>query len=211
MPSPVAHGLAGLAIAHFALRSGRLPNPGVDVPTRRAGSIFWTGALVFAANAPDLDFVPGILIGNAGRFHHGATHTLAAVLAFGLLAWGSARLAGLGSARRIGVVMALGFLSHLLFDWMTVETNGPYGMTLLWPLSWDRLSSPIQVFMEIRRDGRAGGFVQSLLQWHNVKAAVWELTLLGGLWAAWHAVSSVARALGSITLGKTPSDSEGIQ
>ena len=169
------------------------------------------GALVFAANAPDLDFVPGILIGKPGRFHHGATHTLAAVFVFGVIAWGSARLAGLGSARRIGVVMALGFLSHLLFDWMTVETNGPYGMTLLWPLSWDRLSSPIQVFMEIRRDGRAGGFVQSLLQWHNVKAAAWELTLRGALWAAWHAVASVARALGALTLGKTPSDSEGIQ
>ena len=31
---------------------------------------------VLFANAPDLDFVPGILLGDPGAYHHGISHSL---------------------------------------------------------------------------------------------------------------------------------------
>src|SRR2546428_7618890 len=40
-------------------------------------------AAVALANGPDLDFLPGLVIGHAGAYHRGMTHTLAAVLAAG--------------------------------------------------------------------------------------------------------------------------------
>lgn len=39
---------------------------------------------VFAANAPDLDFIPGIFTGHANRFHHGISHTLGFSVLFAL-------------------------------------------------------------------------------------------------------------------------------
>src|SRR5207244_4091249 len=40
-------------------------------------------AAVALANGADLDFLPGLVIGRAGAYHRGMTHTLAAVLAVG--------------------------------------------------------------------------------------------------------------------------------
>src|SRR2546422_11096315 len=40
-------------------------------------------AALALANGPDLDFLPGLVMGHAGAYHRGMTHTLAAVLAVG--------------------------------------------------------------------------------------------------------------------------------
>src|SRR2546425_12502035 len=60
-------------------------------------------AAVGLANGPDLDFFPGLVIGHAGAYHRGVTHTLAAVVVVGLTVVAAG---GVGGARRAAVVRA---------------------------------------------------------------------------------------------------------
>jgi membrane-bound metal-dependent hydrolase YbcI (DUF457 family) len=194
MPSPVAHSIAGLAIAHFALR--RRQRPSGEQRSRQSGDsslqqVFWFVALVFAANAADLDFLPGFLIGDPNRFHHRATHTLLAVLLFGLGTTAVARLAGFGPWRRFGVSMGLSYFTHIALDLVTLGTKEPYGMEIFQPFSSEPLMAPIHLFLDIRREGDLTTFVPSLAQWHNAEAIVRELLIMGGLWAVYWVISSL--------------------
>jgi hypothetical protein len=67
-------------------------------------------------------------------------------------------------------------------------------MTLLWPFSAEPVRSPVHVFLDIRRDGGAGGFLPGLWQWHNLRAVAWELLVTGAVWAAFRAVIAIGRA-----------------
>ena len=69
MPLPIAHSAAGLA-GYLAFRK--------RTPTISAKQeLFLLGSCLFLANLPDLDFIPGFLCGDPGRFHHGLSHSLA--------------------------------------------------------------------------------------------------------------------------------------
>ena len=72
MPSPVGHIL-------FAFAISGVPKPR-DVVTQ-----WWPVLVLLAAIAPDLDFLPGIVIGDPNRFHHGPTHSIAAAVVFTLV------------------------------------------------------------------------------------------------------------------------------
>src|ERR1044071_7547790 len=63
MPSPVGHSLAGLIAYQIA--------PEIDGMARgRVVALY-----LLAANAPDLDFLPGLIVGDPNRFHHGISHS----------------------------------------------------------------------------------------------------------------------------------------
>ncbi len=117
MPTPLAH--AGFALAAALL--GRV-DPGARHGRREVL------ALVVLANLADVDFVPGLVTGDAVAFHHGLTHSVL----FALLAGAAtARLAGI--ERRLAVVVAL---SHPVLDWLTGEPGADvarYGVALWWP------------------------------------------------------------------------------
>lgn len=69
MPSPVGHVLFAFAIS--------------GVPkSREVFTRWWPVLALFAAIAPDLDFLPGMLIGDPNRFHHGPTHSITAAGVF---------------------------------------------------------------------------------------------------------------------------------
>ena len=149
-------------------------------------------ALCFAANAPDLDFLPGVLVGDPARFHHGPTHTVFAVVVFGALSGVVAKWTGLASWRRAAVLMGLAYASHLVLDLITRETGEPGGMTILWPFSAHPFSLPFHVFLEVKHSEPAQGFLTSLWQWHNVRAVAWELVVAGGLWALYRGASAIS-------------------
>ena len=71
MPTPVGHTLAALALraASRELTWGTLADP-----------LLWLA--VVAANAPDFDFLPGLLLGNEGLYHRGAGHSLGGAFIF---------------------------------------------------------------------------------------------------------------------------------
>jgi membrane-bound metal-dependent hydrolase YbcI (DUF457 family) len=121
------------------------------------------GAVVLA-NAPDLDFVPGLVLGQPDAFHRGVTHTLGAAMVMTAVTW---LLARWRRAERPGwwdCLAAVAYGSHLLVDWMTVDAVPPVGIQMLWPLSDAWLHAPVNLLGEviIDRSGRTA-FVRSLL------------------------------------------------
>ena len=73
MPLPVGHSLAGYLIYLGAERDTSLYR--------------WKLILlyVFAANLPDLDILPGFLMGLPNRYHHGISHSLGFAILAGMV------------------------------------------------------------------------------------------------------------------------------
>lgn len=191
MPTPVGHALAGLLVA--ALVAPRAPDGPVGspdaVPPREAWRVLAAagGIGVAAGLAPDLDFVPGFLLGDPGRFHHGPSHSLGAAVAAGLAAAATARLlerrsaalARLGAARA-ALLAGVAWLLHALLDALAADTSAPYGVMLWWPLSDRYVISPWSLFLDVQREqATAAAFFATLATWHNVRAVLLETLLLG--------------------------------
>src|SRR6266540_3200703 len=64
MPSPIGHSIMGYIIY------GSTTKPVAGKRWRRLG------LYLLIANAADLDFLPGLLIGDPNRYHHGISHSL---------------------------------------------------------------------------------------------------------------------------------------
>jgi membrane-bound metal-dependent hydrolase YbcI (DUF457 family) len=121
---------------------------------------------VVLANAPDLDFVPGLLTGVPGAFHRGPTHSIAAALlvafAAAVLAW-CRRADGYGAGWWAGFAAAA-YGGHLLVDFLTVDAVPPYGAPFLWPASARFFHAGSSWFGEIVIDpGSRLGFLRSLV------------------------------------------------
>lgn len=176
MPSPLAHGLTGLAVHALVARTR---DDLYDV--RRAAVI------VGAALAPDLDLLFKFVDGQ--NHHNQETHSLGCAFLAGLLAYAVARPLGVRSPRAWAVPVALGWASHVLLDYLNVDTHPPIGILAFWPLSGANFKVPWPIFMDIGRT----------LDWptvrHNAVAAAWEAVVLVPLLAlVWR---SRRRALGS--------------
>jgi LexA-binding, inner membrane-associated putative hydrolase len=124
MPSPVGHGLGGIAAAW----------PLVPERTRRA-------ALIVAATAiaPDLDLLVGT--------HRAASHSVGAAAIAGLVMAIVARRDRL----RWGGAVALAWLSHVLLDWLSNDTRPPIGIMALWPFTHDYYKAAVEIFPPVSR------------------------------------------------------------
>jgi membrane-bound metal-dependent hydrolase YbcI (DUF457 family) len=145
---------------------------------------------VIIANSPDLDLVPGILLGEPNRYHHvGFSHSAVfaavAALAVGVVAASAGRRwpvvnrrlsAVTGTALMVGLLL----LSHILLDALTTDTRPPAGVPMFWPLT----NMPVQIyewFPYVAKMGGEGGpmeFVASVLNAHNIWAMAWEFLTL---------------------------------
>jgi inner membrane protein len=162
MPSPIGHSLMGYIIR----RATAQPRSSRD----------WSAIAlyVFAANAPDLDFIPGLFVGQLSRFHHGPSHSIGFAILF-------AALASFLFRRRVRVfVIALSlYLSHVLLDYLIQDPSPPYGVPLFWPLSYEYYMAPFAFF---RRFDYASHSLDSLLSpmftLHNLLTVFLEIVLL---------------------------------
>jgi membrane-bound metal-dependent hydrolase YbcI (DUF457 family) len=145
-------------------------------------------AAVGLANAPDLDFLPGLLVGQPGAYHRGVTHTLAAVVLAALVAVVVVRRGSHWRPRTVGVWVAAVWASHLLLDLITTDVVAPYGGRFLWPLSSAYYIAPVTLLPEIVIDGSGrGAFFTSLVELHT--------------WVAWASdVGVLVAALVSVAL-----------
>jgi len=154
----------------------------------------WLAAAVGLANAADLDFVPGILLGRPGMFHRGVTHTVAAVAVVGVVVALGARLARRPPARwdRVALWASAVYASHLLLDYFTIDARPPYGGRFLWPFSDAYYLSPVTLLPEIVVDPRGrGAFFASLVAPHTLPVWVEEIGLLLLVVVAVHALRAV--------------------
>lgn len=134
MSSPIGHSLAGWVIASYRSRSLKPAN----VKNLKRLALY-----IFIANAPDLDFIPGALMGTPNLYHHGISHSLGAGLIFALVL---ALLIARKDKAMIGrefVFMFIIFGSHLVLDLLCLDGRPPFGIPLFWPLSNQYFMIPI--------------------------------------------------------------------
>ena len=170
--TPIGHSLAGYALYNFSV-----------APTNQ-NRLKLAFLCIFMANAPDLDFLPGILIGRPTLYHHGITHSLG----FALIA--SLVIAGIVSIRikpfsQIFSLCFISYLSHIIID--LFEYSGHYdlnlsGMPLFWPISKEKLSSPIGLYLAFHYERLPSAsiieWVKSMLDIYNFSALVHEVVLI---------------------------------
>jgi inner membrane protein len=129
MPSPFGHSLAGYII-HRAT-------------ARPVAAHQWQLMLLylFAANAPDLDFLPGLFAGDLGRYHHGPSHSIGFAILFGLCA------SAFFSRRLCAFVMGFSlYLSHVLLDYLVQDPSPPLGVPLFWPFNHEYYMAPFAFY-----------------------------------------------------------------
>jgi inner membrane protein len=161
MPTPIGHALAGLAVAGIG--------GGTRLPRRD------TAVLVLCACAPDLDLILRLVDGV--NHHRGATHSLAAAAFAGLMAHLLGRLgARIPSPWLVGAAWA----SHVVLDYLGLDTSPPAGEMALWPFSEAFFISPVSLFYDIPRS-----FTPAAIR-HNLMAVTFEVMVLGPLaWFCW--------------------------
>jgi membrane-bound metal-dependent hydrolase YbcI (DUF457 family) len=180
VPSPLAHSLAGLALAGFAQHLSRQP-AALTSRGDRGRFFLLVGALACAASAPDLDFVPGILMGNPDWLHRGRSHSLFAAAICGITAYGIGRLVRQEGAASFGVLMGLAYATHVFLDMFSPDPLQFNGVPAFWPLSERHFVLPAAVFLPISRDPSSGNFLASLWSLHNVFAVLREALIMGAV------------------------------
>lgn len=166
MPLPLGHSLAGYSI--YCMLS------------KERGAKSWQTALLLitAANLPDIDFLPGFLLGNPNALHQTYTHTPAAALLVGLF---GAAICGRKGGRFLQsfTMISLAYLSHILLDYFNQDLRPPAGVMLFWPFSDTYYTSPWSFFVPIHKSSDSSTFFYSLWHVRNLQALVRELLVLG--------------------------------
>lgn len=186
MALPIAHAAAGYLV-HRAAHRG--PSRGEPAKVWRRVALF-----MLIGNLPDFDFLVGFVLGRPGLVHRGVSHSVLAAVAFGLLAGWVARRWRNEPFLPNAVAFGAAYASHLLVDWLTIDTRPPAGGQFLWPFSDAYYSSPIPIFGEIWIDGiTRSGFLGTVLAWQTVVALTREAAVVlaivglchgaGALWA----------------------------
>ncbi len=183
MPTPLAHGVAGYAVA-ATIRSSRTERWRL---TALAIAISWL---------PDLDFIPGIFVGDAGRYHRGPTHSLAGALLFSLplalvitLVF---RARSRDQPRMAGDERSFGFwylftlavwFSHIVLDLLSPDMIGNSGMRLWWPVSNVYVATTLPLpawlihFVDLQFGPTATVFFHTLFSFHALGVAIVEALL----------------------------------
>jgi hypothetical protein len=130
---------------------------------------------LFAANAPDLDFLPGLLMGDPAAFHQGVSHSLAFAVLFGALVFVFLRCCRQKKiARRAALLGTLAYGFHVVLDAVNVNNAVP----IIWPLSNVKFGINLNLFGHFHHDRLENG-IWSVLRWDNLPAVMRELTILG--------------------------------
>ena len=176
MPSPIGHLLAGVAVAWTAdlipsRRAWRTAPASASWLERAGGGLMLTCAAL--AVAPDLDLL--------FLWHRTATHSLGAVICVGLFAAAiTARTSR--PVVRVTLMCAGAYATHLVLDWLSADTNPPYGIQALWPLTSRWFISNLDLF---RQTSRRFFFTTPIIRL-NLLAVAQELAILGPVvWLLW--------------------------
>lgn len=166
MATPVAHCLAGCSIYYLAR-----VHPSVRLQSSTQTLLIM---LLAAASLPDFDFIPGLILGAPERFHREFSHSVA----FTSLTTLMVLLYLKASARPAALLVSLSWfcavLSHLLIDWLSLDTSDPIGIELFWPVSAERFSATNTAFLGVRREDILSEFSIG----YNLFAVTWEVILL---------------------------------
>lgn len=175
MASPLAHTLLGFTLFNLWPAGSR------DFQIRP-----WPlyGLVMTAALAPDLDFIPGLLLGDPNRYHQTLSHSLGMALVVALGLGAILRLLKTGpSWVRWSSLLLLLICSHLLLDFITEDHRPPFGFPLFWPFSETPHTFPVPIFPASERNLNRPDFWSQ-----NAYVVLVEGCILLPLWfASWKA------------------------
>jgi len=169
MPSPIGHSIVGYLGYRYGFQN------------KENGNMKAMFFCILCANLPDLDFLPGLIIGQSDRFHGGISHSMGVsfILASIMpLALSTKNAKGLG---RIWLLLLGIFISHPILDFLAIDTGYPFGKPLFWPISADYYQSPILLFSDVWRSPSSSDFFISLFSWHNFYAVLREILVMSSL------------------------------
>jgi membrane-bound metal-dependent hydrolase YbcI (DUF457 family) len=161
MPSPLGHGLAGLAVG-LALEPAEPES--ARSTTKKLSKFAILGAVLAAL--PDADLF-------IAQMHRGVSHSVGAtallmIIVAGVTRWVTGRVQW-----RWVVLAGAAHASHILMDWMGADPYPPPGIEALWPFSHRFYISGWDIFPPTeRRVHLAGSF------WINVRAFVVEVGVM---------------------------------
>lgn len=167
--SPFGHSIPGYIFAAYESKTLKVHNA--------KKILFYT----FLANAPDLDFVPGALMGMPNLFHHGISHSLGAGVLFSLMV---TFLIGRKENlyKRLFLICFSLYCSHLFLDYVSVDGRLPIGIPLFWPLSNEYLIFPHPILPPILHSSldhaTIGQFLDGFFSVHNLWVALLELAAM---------------------------------
>ena len=172
MPSPFGHVLGGVAVVW-----------GADLLDHRRSSPRFVAACGALATLPDVDL---LFPGNHRMWSHSITAAvLTSIIAAAVTGQVTRRRVALEpfspgrshnrrSAVRAALVCGAAYLSHLVLDWLAVDTWPPYGLQILWPFSDRWFMSGWHVFRQTARDRL---FTAAIMK-QNVLAIAQEMAIL---------------------------------
>jgi inner membrane protein len=196
MALPIAHAAAGYLV-HRATLDGRTST----------GAWQRAAVFMFVANLPDFDFLVGFVLGFPGMVHRGASHTVLAAVCFGIAAGAVARWRWHERFAPAALAFGVAYASHLLVDYLTIDSRPPAGGQFLWPFSDAYFGTRIPVFGEIYIDGRTReGFLRTVLAWPTVVVLARELMTAAAAIGAWHAFEWARARTGALALDEREED-----
>lgn len=169
MPTPVGHSLIGAAMMIGRDRTcAGLKSVLSDLWSHKRVLLLF----LFLANAPDIDYIPGILRGEINAYHHLYTHTLGWILLVATGAWLVWKAVDPSVTWKWYLFMLALLSSHLLADWLTDDRRPPFGIMAFWPLSGRFFISPVWIFPRAMKANWG-----EVLQWHNLAIGGVELVI----------------------------------
>lgn len=168
MSSPFGHSIAGYFVAVFETRTWKVIN------LRKLISY------IFIANAADLDLIPGFIIGKPNLFHHGASHSLCAAVLFSIAAAFFMGSKEKHYIKMVSIAFCL-YVSHLFFDYLSVDGRPPIGIPVFWPLSNEYFIFPYPFLPPVMHSSvdhaTTGQFLNALFSIHNLYVMLIELAV----------------------------------
>lgn len=175
MPSPIAHVAVGYGV-FSAIRPSLLA---ADPQSRRLlGRVFVF--VIICSLLPDIDVIPGLLLGDLRGIHNGVTNSLLVGLTFALFVGGVARILGSKRYRLWFAIALFSYELHVVADYFTAER----GIMALWPITSKRFVAPIMLFYGVH-------YTEGLISIDHLWTIISELLFAGILVGFVHLVPRV--------------------
>ncbi|OVE73706.1 hypothetical protein BVX93_01000 [bacterium B13(2017)] len=149
--------------------------------------------IVMLSNLPDIDFLPGLIVGEPNLYHHGISHSLGAALVVGIIF-------GFIFKKKTNFFTVFFFTSsiyysHVLIDFFTEDLRKPIGIMLFWPLNDIYYSSPVPLFAKTIRASTTKDFFPSLFNLHNFLAIIREVIVMSVVILIYRFIKKIFRPL----------------
>jgi len=128
------------------------------------------------ANLPDVDYFFGIMQGLPNLYHRHFTHSFG----FSLLVGAACGLFFQWRGHRFWPMFSLSSAacaSHVLLDFLGLDTSTPHGVIAFWPFSDAYYMSPVSVFSNLKKGETVADLVKAIINLHNILALIREIVI----------------------------------